>query len=149
MARIAAANVLSGNRRGAGVAYEPPIAVRILRTEPEVALVGQVRDIPEGAVQGVGEGPSEGATVQLVVAPAGGHRRSLLSRSANRLNPGHSGRVLIGAVLVGPGAAEAAGQLVLAVTAGLPAATLIDIDAPDRTWASAIQTCMARTLAGH
>ena len=141
MARVVAANVAAGDRRGGGVGYEMPIPARITRTDPEVAVVGQV-DVPDDAICGVGEGPGEGTSVQLVVAPAGGGaRRSLLGRG------GHGGRVLIGAVLVGAGASEAAGQLVLAATAGLPAATLIDIDAPDGTWAAAVQTCMARTLA--
>ena len=144
MARVVAANVAAGDRRGGGVAYQRPIPVRITRTDPEVAVVGQVGDLGDGAVRGVGEGPVDGSSVELVVAPAGGHPRwSLLGRA------GHSGRVLVGATLVGAGAAEAAGQLVLAATAALPAATLIDIEAPAGTWAAAVQGCMARTLAGE
>ena len=60
---------------------------------------------------------------------------------------GHPARGLLGAVLVGPGASEAAGLLVLALNAGVPAAALIDIVAPDGTWAAAIQTATARALA--
>jgi pyruvate/2-oxoglutarate dehydrogenase complex dihydrolipoamide dehydrogenase (E3) component len=139
MARVVAANATS--RRGA-VRFDAPAPARLTRTDPEVVLVGDpgvLRSLPAGAVRGRAAGPGERTSVEVVLAaPAA---RAMLGRS------GHGGRTLAAAVLVGSGAGEAAGQLVLAASAGLPAATLIDIDAPDGTWAAAIQSCVARTLA--
>ncbi len=139
MARVLAANATS--RRGTA-RFEPPAQARLTRTDPEVVLVGDpavLSSLPAGAVSGSSTGPGEGTSVQVVLAAGGS--RGVLGRS------GHTGRTLAAAVLVGPGAGEAAGQLVLAASAHLPAASLIDIDAPDGTWAAAIQSCVARTLA--
>jgi pyruvate/2-oxoglutarate dehydrogenase complex dihydrolipoamide dehydrogenase (E3) component len=139
MARMVAANVVA---RRPGLRWSAPVAARVTRTDPEVVVLGEVDALPEGASEGTGDGPTEGTSVRVVVGPAGG--RGLLGRS---ILGGHPARGLLGAVLVGPGASEAAGQLVLALNAGLPAAALIDIVAPDGTWAAAIQTATARALA--
>ncbi|MFZ0161050.1 MAG: FAD-dependent oxidoreductase, partial [Kineosporiaceae bacterium] len=142
MARMVAANVVA---RRPGLRWSAPVAARVTRTDPEVVVLGEVGKVgalPEGTSEGTGDGPAEGTSVRVVVGPAGG--RGLLGRGGLG---GHPARGLLGAVLVGPGASEAAGQLVLALNAGLPAAALIDIVAPDGTWAAAIQTATARALA--
>ncbi len=139
MARMVAANVVG---RRPGLRWSAPVSARVTRTDPEVVVLGDVETLPEGASAGRGDGPAPGTSVTVVVGPATG--RGLLGL------PGfgaHPARGLLGAMLIGPGAAEAAGQLVLALNAGLPAAALIDIVAPDATWAAATQTAVARALA--
>ncbi len=137
MARVVAANALS---RKASSPYEPPLPTRVVRTDPEIVLIGAVDPMPSGAVHGVGPGPDEKSSVALVVSAPGG--RGLLGFG------NHPGRTLLGAVLVGEGAGEAAAQLVLAIAGNVPAATLIDLDAVEGTWTAAIQHCLARLLAG-
>ncbi len=141
MARVVAENATS---RRPGARFDVPVPTRVTRTDPEVVVVGDpgsLQDQPGGASVGRLAGPAEGSSVQVVLSAPGG--RGMLGRGG-----GHSGRTVLAALLVGDGAAEASGQLALAASAGVPAATLIDIDAPDGTWAAAIQSCVAHAIAG-
>ncbi len=156
MARLVAANTVS---RRSALRWAQPAAIRVTRTDPALVQVGPVppelRDSPahppqnsrdlfdavldDGSTVGACAGPTPLDSVAVVVGSAPG--RGVLGLG------GPSGRILLGATLVGQGASEAAGQLVIAAAAGLPAAALIDINAPDGTWAAAVQVAVAQALA--
>ncbi len=149
MARVVAVNTVS---RRPSLRWAQPIAAVATRTDPQVVRIGDLPDpdvTPDGSPDddgaldggalGAGAGPTPGSSVRVLVgAPSG---RGILGLG------GPTARGVVAATLVGPGAAEAAGHLVLAVNAGLPAATLVDTAAVDGTWAAAIRVAVARALA--
>jgi pyruvate/2-oxoglutarate dehydrogenase complex dihydrolipoamide dehydrogenase (E3) component len=136
MARVAAANVVG---RRAELQWSPPVTARVVRTDPEVVAIGAV-DPATGESGAAVEGPTKGSSVQVLVGPAAG--RGLFGvRSGSR-----AGHLVLGAVLVGPGAVSASGQLTLAIAAGLPAATVLDVQVSDGSWAAAVQACLARAI---
>lgn len=138
MARVAAANVVA---RRPSLRWASPVAARVTRTDPEVVQLGTL-DVDgandDGATLGRAPGPTPDSVVTVLVGAPNG--RGLLGLG------GPAARSLLAATLVGPGASEAAGQLVLAVNAGLPAASLIDTAAADGSWAAAIQVAVAQAL---
>jgi len=136
MARVVAANVVG---RRPGVRWSPLVTPRVVRTDPEMVVIGDV-DPADGASGAVEDGPTPGSSVRVLVGARAG--RGLLGG-----RPGAAARLVLGAVLVGPGAVAAAGQLTLAIGAGLPAATVLDAETPDGSWAAAIQSCLAHALA--
>lgn len=140
MARVVAATVVG---RRSGMRWASPWPALVTRTDPEVAVLGHAEP-HQGEVMAESPGPHPGSSVRVVVGTNGG--RGLFG--ALGALGGGSGRVVTGAVLVGPGAGEAVSQLVLAVNAGIPAASLLDLEAPDRTWAASVQAGVARALAG-
>ncbi len=141
MARLTAVNVVT--RRGGGMRWPTPIGARIIATTPTVLQVGPA-ELAADAAAGVGvgrvDGPTEGSWVRLVVGPAP-------SKGLFGLG-GAAGRILLSATLVGAGADEAAGQLVLAANAGVPAAALVDAPAPEGSWAAAVQRAAVHALIG-
>ena len=146
MARVVAVNAVS---RRPSLRWAPPVAATVTRTSPQVVQIGDLGDVSDlddagdrddGSTLGQVGGPTPGSVVRILVAAPSG--RGVLGLG------GPSARSVAAATLVGPGAAEAAGHLVLAVNAGLPAAALIDTAATDGTWAAAIQVAVARALAG-
>lgn len=140
MARVVAANVVG---RRSGMRWTAPVPALVTRTDPEVVALGQCEPQPGDAVAEA-EGPHPDSSVRVVVGTTGG--RGVFSVLAPL--GGGTGRSVVGALLRGPGASEAVGQLVLALNAGIPAASLLDVEAPDGTWAAAVQGCIARALAG-
>jgi pyruvate/2-oxoglutarate dehydrogenase complex dihydrolipoamide dehydrogenase (E3) component len=142
MARVVAANV-TGSADGAlgrrqGLRWSAPVPALVIRTDPEVVLIGDLDGAPSAALAGAADGPAPGSSVRVVVARA----------ARAWTGPGAAGKhVVVAAAMVGRGAAEAAGQLVLAVNAGLPVASLIDVQVADGTWASALQGCLSGIVA--
>lgn len=137
MARVAAVNSLG---RKTAMRWAAPVPMRVARTDPEAVQIGDPTDaLQDGCGTGRADGPGPGAFVRIVVGPPSG--RGLLGLG------GPSARTVLSATLVGAGAADAAAQIVLAVNAGLPAATLIDTTATDGTWAAAVQVAVAQALA--
>jgi hypothetical protein len=152
MARVVAVNAVS---RRPGLRWAPPIAASVTRTDPQVVRIGDLvgpetgpgadldadPKVERGDGAGLGEsaGPTPGSSVRVLVGPPSG--RGILGLG------GPSARNVVAATLVGAGAAEAAGHLVLTVNATLPAAALVDTAAADGTWAAAIQFAVARALA--
>jgi pyruvate/2-oxoglutarate dehydrogenase complex dihydrolipoamide dehydrogenase (E3) component len=150
MARLTAVNVVA--KRG-GMRWPTPIGAHIIRTTPTVMQVGPAdldaaaearggisagisADISVGRVAG----PTEGSWVQLVVGRS--TTKALFGLG------GGTGRILLSATLVGAGADEAAGQLVLAANAAVPAAALVDAPAPEGSWAAAVQRAAVHALIG-
>ncbi len=136
MARLVAANTVA---RRPALRWTTPVAARIVRTDPELAVLGDLDPAP-GAVLVEGAGPGTGTALRVVVGAA---QRGLfgLTRSF-----APEQRTVLGVALLGPGGADAIGSLVLAVNAGLPASALADVDAAEGTWAAAVQAAVSAAL---
>jgi dihydrolipoamide dehydrogenase len=134
--------VVAANLMGSPLKADHHAIPRAVFTDPPVASVGLTQAAARDAGIDVSVASFRLDQTARYVAD-GTQRQGMLQLIADRQE-----RVLVGAAIVGPGAAELIGQMVLAVKARVPLDVLADVVHPFPTYAEAFESPL-RDLAGY